>query len=76
LISIHLGLAPVVELTGRECVCFTRRFEDGLAERLRYFDEALYQRESQTLFGQGPRYVGHTLSAVSEKIRHPENSAH
>ena len=27
-----------------------------------YFDEALYQREWQTLFKQGPRYVGHALS--------------
>ena len=27
-----------------------------------YFDEALYQRELQTLFKQGPRYVGHGLS--------------
>ncbi|MDO9198188.1 aromatic ring-hydroxylating dioxygenase subunit alpha, partial [Rhodoferax sp.] len=27
-----------------------------------YFDEALYQRELQTLFQPGPRYVGHRLS--------------
>jgi choline monooxygenase len=27
-----------------------------------YFDDALYQRELQTLFQQGPRYVGHALS--------------
>jgi choline monooxygenase len=27
-----------------------------------YFDEALYQREMQSIFQQGPRYVGHTLS--------------
>ena len=27
-----------------------------------YFDEALYQREMQTLFKSGPRYVGHALS--------------
>jgi choline monooxygenase len=27
-----------------------------------YFDEALYQREMQTLFQQGPRYVGHALA--------------
>jgi len=27
-----------------------------------YFDQALYQRELQTLFQQGPRYVGHALS--------------
>ncbi len=27
-----------------------------------YFDEALYQREMQTLFQRGPRYIGHTLS--------------
>jgi len=27
-----------------------------------YFDDALYQREMQTLFAQGPRYVGHALS--------------
>ena len=27
-----------------------------------YFDEALYQRELQTLFKRGPRYVGHALS--------------
>ena len=31
-----------------------------------YFDEALYQREQQTLFKQGPRYVGHALSAPNE----------
>jgi len=30
-----------------------------------YFDEALYQREIEVLFKQGPRYVGHSL-AVSE----------
>ena len=27
-----------------------------------YFDEALFQREQALLFGQGPRYVGHTLA--------------
>ncbi|QNK71960.1 aromatic ring-hydroxylating dioxygenase subunit alpha [Variovorax sp. PAMC28562] len=27
-----------------------------------YFDEALYARELQTLFAQGPRYVGHSLA--------------
>ena len=27
-----------------------------------YFDEALYQREIETLFQHGPRYVGHALS--------------
>jgi choline monooxygenase len=27
-----------------------------------YFDEALYARELQTLFANGPRYVGHRLS--------------
>jgi choline monooxygenase len=27
-----------------------------------YFDEALFQRELNTLFQQGPRYVGHQLS--------------
>jgi choline monooxygenase len=27
-----------------------------------YFDAALYQREMQALFAQGPRYVGHALS--------------
>ena len=27
-----------------------------------YFDPALYQRELQTLFQRGPRYVGHTAS--------------
>ena len=31
-----------------------------------YFDEALFQRERQTLFAQGPRYVGHQL-AVPER---------
>ncbi|WP_198970445.1 aromatic ring-hydroxylating oxygenase subunit alpha [Xylophilus sp. ASV27] len=31
-----------------------------------YFDEALFQRERETLFQQGPRYVGHQLS-VPEK---------
>ena len=27
-----------------------------------YFDEALFQRELETIFQQGPRYVGHQLS--------------
>ncbi len=27
-----------------------------------YFDEALYQREMASIFRQGPRYVGHSLS--------------
>jgi len=27
-----------------------------------YFDDALYQRELQTLFNAGPRYVGHAMS--------------
>ena len=27
-----------------------------------YFDQALYQREMQLLYQQGPRYVGHSLS--------------
>ncbi|MBK6294280.1 MAG: aromatic ring-hydroxylating dioxygenase subunit alpha [Rhodoferax sp.] len=27
-----------------------------------YFDESLYQRELQTLFARGPRYVGHALA--------------
>ena len=27
-----------------------------------YFDEALFQRELNTLFRQGPRYVGHQLA--------------
>ena len=27
-----------------------------------YFDEALFQREREILFGRGPRYVGHALS--------------
>jgi choline monooxygenase len=27
-----------------------------------YFDEALYQRELQAIFQQGPRYVGHALA--------------
>ena len=27
-----------------------------------YFDPALYQREMQSIFQQGPRYVGHSLS--------------
>jgi choline monooxygenase len=31
-----------------------------------YFDEALYRREIETLFKQGPRYVGHRL-AVPER---------
>jgi choline monooxygenase len=31
-----------------------------------YFDEALYQREIEVLFQQGPRYVGHSL-AVPER---------
>ena len=30
-----------------------------------YFDEALYQREMETLFQRGPRYVGHALSVPS-----------
>ncbi len=31
-----------------------------------YFDQALYQRELQTLFGQGPRYVGHALNVPNQ----------
>jgi choline monooxygenase len=27
-----------------------------------YFDEALFQRELETIFQRGPRYVGHQLS--------------
>ncbi|RZJ20863.1 MAG: aromatic ring-hydroxylating dioxygenase subunit alpha, partial [Haliea sp.] len=27
-----------------------------------YFDQALYQREMESLFHGGPRYVGHQLS--------------
>ena len=27
-----------------------------------YFDDALYQREIEQLFKQGPRYVGHSLA--------------
>ena len=27
-----------------------------------YFDETLYQRELETIFAKGPRYVGHALS--------------
>ena len=27
-----------------------------------YFDEALFQREKESLFQRGPRYVGHQLS--------------
>jgi choline monooxygenase len=27
-----------------------------------YFDEALFQRELETIFQQGPRYVGHQLA--------------
>jgi choline monooxygenase len=27
-----------------------------------YFDDALFQRESSSIFARGPRYVGHTLS--------------
>lgn len=30
-----------------------------------YFDEALYQREMTSIFGAGPRYVGHALSVPS-----------
>jgi len=29
-----------------------------------YFDDALYQRELQTIFQPGPRYVGHSLSVA------------
>jgi choline monooxygenase len=35
-----------------------------------YFDEALYQREQQTLFRQGPRYVGHSLAVPNEGDYH------
>ena len=35
-----------------------------------YFDEALYQREQQTLFKPGPRYVGHALSVPNEGDYH------
>ena len=31
-----------------------------------YFDEALYQREMQAIFQQGPRYVGHRLSVPND----------
>ncbi len=31
-----------------------------------YFDEALYQREQQTLFKLGPRYAGHRLAVPNE----------
>ena len=31
-----------------------------------YFDNALYQREVQTLFLRGPRYVGHQLAVPNE----------
>jgi choline monooxygenase len=31
-----------------------------------YFDEALYQRELETIFRRGPRYVGHQLSVQGE----------
>jgi choline monooxygenase len=31
-----------------------------------YFDEALYQRELETIFQRGPRYVGHQLSVQGE----------
>ena len=27
-----------------------------------YFDDALFQRELETIFQQGPRYVGHQLA--------------
>ena len=27
-----------------------------------YFDQALFQRELETIFQRGPRYVGHALS--------------
>jgi choline monooxygenase len=31
-----------------------------------YFDPALYQREMQTIFQNGPRYVGHSLSVPNQ----------
>jgi choline monooxygenase len=31
-----------------------------------YFDEALFQRELETIFQRGPRYVGHQLSVSGE----------
>ena len=31
-----------------------------------YFDEALYRRELETIFRQGPRYVGHALSVPNQ----------
>jgi choline monooxygenase len=31
-----------------------------------YFDEALFQREMETIFQQGPRYVGHQLSVPNQ----------
>ncbi len=42
-----------------------------------YFDDALYQRELQTLFQRGPRYVGHALSVpnVGDYATLPQESA-
>jgi choline monooxygenase len=33
-----------------------------------YFEEALFQREMNTLFRQGPRYVGHQLSVPAPPL--------
>ena len=42
-----------------------------------YFDEALYQRELQSLFRKGPRYVGHALSvpALGDYATLPQENA-
>src|SRR3569832_1156908 len=31
----------------------------------RYFDEALFRREMETIFQRGPRYVGHQLAVAN-----------
>jgi len=41
---------------------FQRQRGTGPLHASTYFDEALYQHELQTLFLNGPRYVGHALS--------------
>ena len=40
-----------------------------------YFDEALFQRELETIFQSGPRYVGHQL-AVPDRKSTRLNSSH
>jgi hypothetical protein len=36
-----------------------------------YFDQALFKREMETIFQQGPRYVGHELAVPRSAITTP-----